>query len=156
MKVYKILHDPHPKLKEKAEAVEVFDDNLKDSVIRMIATLKRSGGIGLAGNQVGLMKRVIVIDTLSSNTPGGFLGALINPVILEKSDNRKNSQEGCLSFPDKAFLVERQDQITVHFQNVSGISSTRKFSGLTAICIQHEIDHLDGITFDMRAVAEIK
>lgn len=153
MKPYTILKFPNQKLKEIANKVEVFDDTLRQTIARMIMTMRRENGIGLAGNQIGILKQIIVIDTVKADKPNGFLGALINPMIIENSDETKVGQEGCLSFPNQAYYVQRKKYITVTFQNPMGQMQTKEFNGLTAVCIQHEIDHLNGITFETKAIS---
>lgn len=150
MKPYKVLKHPNQKLKEIAAPVEKFDDRLREKIIRMITTMKREGGIGLAANQVGILERIIVIDTLKSDKTNGFLGALINPVISARSEEKNTGLEGCLSFPDKTYNVSRSEYIIVQFQNPLGTVQQKKFTGMTAVCIQHEVDHLNGITFDTK------
>lgn len=156
MKPFQVLHYPNPILKEKAAIVTKFDNELRDVISRMLLTMKTTKAIGLAATQVGILKRIIVIDTLKSETPANrFYGTLINPIIISESE-KNISGEGCLSFPNKNYLIERYKTISVKFQNPLGETQERRFNNLTAACIQHEIDHLDGITFDTKSVGEIK
>jgi peptide deformylase len=151
MKHFKVLKHPNPKLKQVAEPVETFNEELKNTVLRMINTVKKEGGIGLAGNQVGVLQRIIIIDTLKADKSRGFFGALINPTIVSKALDKTVYPEGCLSFPNAQYWVERNNAIVVKFQNVMGAVQEREFKGITSICIQHEIDHLNGVTFDTKA-----
>lgn len=156
MKPFQVLHYPNPILKEKAAIVTKFDNELRDIISRMLLTMKTTKAIGLAATQVGILKRIIVIDTLKSETPANrFYGTLINPIIISESE-KNISGEGCLSFPNKHYLIERYKTISVKFQNPLGEKQERRFNNLTAACIQHEIDHLNGVTFDTKSVGEIK
>lgn len=98
------------------------------------------GGVGLAANQVGETKRIIMIDN------GSFKHVFINPVITRRYGGTINSREGCLSFPGKLALVVRHKQIAMEALDVSGKKVSFKLKGLNAICIQHEVDHLDGFS----------
>lgn len=98
------------------------------------------GGIGLAANQVGETKRIIMIDN------GSFKHVFINPVITRRYGGTINSREGCPSFPGKQAMVVRHKQITMEALDVSGKPVAFKLKGLNAICVQHEVDHLDGVS----------
>lgn len=98
------------------------------------------GGVGLAANQVGETKRIIMIDN------GSFKHVFINPVITRRYGGTINSREGCLSFPGKLALVVRHKQITMEALSPTGEKVAFKLKGLNAICIQHEVDHLDGFS----------
>lgn len=150
MQPFKILEYPDDHLKQKCELVTEFGtEQLRDLVLRMQFTIKHknSKGFGLAANQVGVMLQVIVVNTLSNNQKSpGYLGAFVNPKIVEYGENMEMGTEGCLSFPDERYDVLRSKNISVTFQDISGVEHTRKFSGLNAVVIQHEIDHINGIT----------
>lgn len=105
----------------------------------MVETMLASGGIGLAGNQVGYLKRVIIV--LHDDDPI----VMINPEILSTSDIMLPSMEGCLSVPNMGVNVNRHLEVTVKYRTTKGKPKIEKYSGLTARIIQHEIDHLDGI-----------
>lgn len=150
MNLFNVLQYPHEALKQVAEPVTEFGtEELRSTCSRMVATMQRQGGIGLAGNQVGVLKRIIVINTLGS--PGGILAVMINPEILTFGDKLQTNEEGCLSFRGKQMKVMRPDSVSVKYQTVDGQEVTRKFKGITAICVQHEVDHLDGITIAERS-----
>jgi len=141
----------HPKdekvLRTKADRVDHMTDELKGQIKEMLDVMKQSGGIGLAAQQVGIIQRVIVLDTRNVDKQTAFFGEMINPVILEKSPEKMKLTEGCLSFPGKTVDVARSPMVKVNYQNVAGKKKFGQFVGMTAICIQHEIDHLDGVLF---------
>jgi len=134
---------PDPVLKEKAKPITTFDSKLKKFVENMIETMYVESGVGLAANQVGSLERVFVVDVSEDgNSPLVF----INPEIVERS-GKKKGEEGCLSIPSYRDIVERSSIITVKAQDLSGQEFTLQAEGLMAVCIQHELDHLDGILF---------
>lgn len=148
MQPFKVLTYPDESLSQKCEPVTEFGtEQLRELVQRMQATIrhKSSKGIGLAANQVGILLRVIVINTLEKKH-GGYLGALINPEIISSGDDVQPYDEGCLSFPGEQYAVYRPQSVKVKFMNIDGQEQVRSFKGITAICIQHEIDHLNGST----------
>jgi peptide deformylase len=150
--MYEIVKNPDPRLKEKvvATVTEKFGTNfLRDVVSRMVFTMKRGNGVGLAANQVGIMdERIIIIDTRSKKkNPDAFFGALINPVVVNEMPVTEDGEEGCLSFPNEVISVKRKTEIEVEYFNIDGYKQRRKFRGLSARAVQHEIDHLNGITF---------
>ncbi len=155
MTPFTVLKYPDEHLKQKCSDVTEFGtDQLRDLVLRMHATIKhkKTKGFGLAANQVGVMLRVIVINTLTNNKKAaGYLGALINPEIVSYDDNVEMGNEGCLSFPDDRYDVARSQTIRVKFQDMNGHPVERNFSGLNAVVIQHEIDHINGITMKDRS-----
>jgi peptide deformylase len=107
----------------------------------MAETLNKYEGLGLSANQVGLPHRVCAINM------GDEIWTMFNPEIIEKSETLANYQEGCLSYPGLYLKLKRSDYIKVRFQAVNGNFIEKEFNGLTAVCIQHEIDHLDGIVY---------
>lgn len=134
---------PHPALKTKAESVEIFDEALEKFTQEMLSVMKNSHGIGLAANQVGDLRRIIVIDVPQYDVPK----VLINPVIL-KSEGKTTFQEGCLSFPGLyEFISDRAEALVLVAKDVKGNEFLLSATGLLAVCIQHEIDHLDGKVF---------
>lgn len=152
MTPFKILTYPNEALKQECLPVTEFGtQQLRELVQRMQATIihRHSKGFGLAANQVGILLRVIVINTLSKKT-GGYLGALINPEIVEVSEDVESAEEGCLSFPDQRYDVYRSIAIKVKFRSIDGQEQVRSFKGITAVCVQHEIDHLNGVTIKDR------
>ncbi len=139
----KILEFPDPRLRTKASPVEVVDDDLRALIADMFETMYAAPGIGLAATQVDVHKRLLVTD-ISANSDAPL--ALINPVILEK-DGLVATDEGCLSVPGFYEEVERAEQIKVRFLDRDGVEVELEAEGLQAVCIQHEIDHLDGKLF---------
>jgi peptide deformylase len=135
-----ILKFPHPLLFKKCEPVTVFDTELRFLLHRMYETMKEHNGVGLAANQVGLPFRMFVMD-LPNEEPM----CLINPRIIEKSRLPASLREGCLSAPGEFLVIdERVSWVKVEFQTHDGAKKVRVFKDLYAVCVQHEIDHLDG------------
>lgn len=134
---------PDPVLKEKARPVSIFTPQLRETLNNMAETMYRGHGIGLAANQVGLLERIIVIDI--SEESNGLL-YLVNPEIIWR-EGSTTFEEGCLSIPDFRETVKRAKRIAVRAQDPEGVPFEFCADGLFAICIQHEIDHLDGILF---------
>jgi peptide deformylase len=143
MALLDILHFPDERLRRKALPVETFDDSIRQLVDDMFETMYDAPGIGLAAVQVNVLKRVIVID-ISENHDEPV--ALINPVITHK-DGIEEMDEGCLSVPGIYEKVQRADKITVKAKDKNGVEFELHADGLLAVCIQHEIDHLDGKLF---------
>jgi peptide deformylase len=140
-----ILHYPNPRLHLKATKIETFDDNLKQLVKDMTETMYQSNGIGLAATQVNLQKRLFVVDISDKDEPNK-LQVFVNLEFLEKSGNVV-SEEGCLSVPGVYDKVERAETVRVRYQDSTGNFHEETFSGLMAVCVQHENDHLDGKVF---------
>tara|TARA_B100000676_G_C18002695_1_gene801826 strand:- start:488 stop:982 length:495 start_codon:yes stop_codon:yes gene_type:complete len=138
-----ILHYPDPRLRNCARPVDVVDEDVKTLVDNMLETMYAAPGIGLAATQVNVDRRVIVIDVSEDKSqPLCF----INPE-LEETDGQVELEEGCLSVPGIYETVQRAEQIRVRAVNREGESFTLDAEGLLAVCIQHEIDHLDGKLF---------
>lgn len=143
MNILEIRIFPDPLLKEVSIEVSKFDRELHDLLDKMKATMYAANGIGLASPQVGILKRVAVIDVSDErNQPL----ELINPEIISK-EGSVTSEEGCLSIPEYRDTVKRNERIRVKASDRFGKVSELEADGLLAICIQHEIDHLDGILF---------
>lgn len=139
----KILEFPDPRLRTKASPVEVVDDELRAFIGDLFETMYDAPGIGLAATQVDVHKRLLVTDvSIDKDTP--FV--LINPEILEK-DGVIFTDEGCLSVPGYYEEVERAEHIKVRFLDRDGEDVEMDAEGLLAVCIQHEMDHLDGKLF---------
>ena len=130
-------------LKKKSREVEVIDEKIKELIEDMVETMHKYNGVGLAAVQVGILKRVIVIDTYEEDTP---IVKLINPKILKQKGSRE-VEEGCLSFPNKFAKVIRPTEVVVEGQNENGEKVKIKAVELLAQALCHEIDHLNGITF---------
>ena len=138
-----ILEFPDPRLRKKAVPVDVVDDELRALVDDMFETMYAAPGIGLAAIQVNVAKRIIVID-VSENHDQPL--CLINPEIIER-DGAESCEEGCLSVPGVFETVTRADKIRVRALDRDGADIEFEADGLLAVCIQHEIDHLDGKLF---------
>ena len=143
MALLNILHFPDPRLRTVAKAVSKFDENLKQLVNDMFETMYEAPGIGLAATQVDQHIRMLVMDVSEAhNQPR----CLINPVILV-AQGEEEMDEGCLSVPGFYEKVSRADHIRVRTQDVNAATSEFEAEGLEAVCIQHEMDHLDGKLF---------
>lgn len=129
----------YPTLKQIANEVEHGSD-VSSVVTELRNELSKTTGIGLAANQVGSLQRIILMNC------NGFMGIVINPVITSRSGRIKNSTEGCLSYPNKQVKVKRDNQIIVEGFDENWNPIRKKCKALTAFCVQHEIDHLNGIT----------
>jgi peptide deformylase len=138
----KILHFPHPALFTKCEEVTVFDSHLKDKMDQMFQLMSDSNGIGLSGNQVGLLERFFIMRAAF-----GEQFYCINPSIESHYPEKANMVEGCLSSPGDFLTLNRSNKIILSYQNINGTNFSRIFTGIHAVCIQHEIDHLDGKSF---------
>ncbi len=143
MAVLDILVYPDPRLREIAEPVVRVDDNIRTLVDDMAETMYQAPGIGLAAIQVNVPKRVIIIDLSKDHSE---LQVFIDPQIVEH-DGTQEIEEGCLSVPDVFALVERAESIVVTAMNRDGDRFEMRAEGLLSVCIQHEIDHLDGKVF---------
>jgi len=143
MALLEILHFPDPRLRKKAYPVDKVDDQIRQTVADMLETMYAAPGIGLAATQVNIQQQIIVMDVSEDkNTPL----CLINPEIITK-EGEEEMQEGCLSVPGIFENVLRAEIITVNALDQNGDSMTQKADGLLAVCIQHEMDHLDGKLF---------
>ena len=143
MSVKDIITVPNETLKKISEPIEKIGINEKNLIKDLFETMYHSNGIGLAAVQVGILKRVLVIDVSTKNekkTPLSF----INPVIRKLSDETSIYEEGCLSIPDTFIEIERPKICDVEYVDVNGKIKTLKCDGLLSTCIQHEINHLDG------------
>ena len=138
-----ILHFPDPRLRNVARPVEEVDDEIRQLVDDMFETMYDAPGIGLAAIQINVAKRVIVVDVSEDKSEPL---CLINPEILEK-EGEETMDEGCLSVPEIYESVTRAEKIRVRALDREGKSYEMDVDGLLAVCIQHEIDHLDGKLF---------
>ena len=138
-----VLHFPDPQLRKKAAPVKTIDESVHKLAADMLETMYAENGVGLAATQVGAQRRVVVIDVSEDrNRPL----ALVNPEILEQQ-GREQSQEGCLSVPGYFDTVERAIRVRYRYQSLDGETIEADADGLMAICLQHEIDHLNGRLF---------
>lgn len=141
-----ILIAPHPALRRKARPVGPADfEAVRDLIPRLLATMYAAPGIGLAAPQVGVGLRLAVIDLQPDDRRDPLV--LINPEIIAASAETETREEGCLSLPDQYAEVTRPRAVTVRFQGADGQGRTIAAEGLMARCLQHEIDHLDGVLF---------
>jgi peptide deformylase len=145
MSVRSIRIYPDPVLRVRCSEVTEFDDELAELVQDMVKTMHAAPGIGLAAPQVGVERRVAVVDLSVGEDPEALL-VLVNPEILEE-DGRETDVEGCLSIPDFTDKVTRPDRIRVRALDVRGEPFEIEADGLLARAIQHEQDHLDGVLF---------
>ena len=143
--VREILIWPDPRLKEKATPVGKVDEATKQLVADMFETMYDADGVGLAAPQIGVLQRVVVIDT-SPRDEGEKPFALIDPVIVQK-EGEAHYKEGCLSVPGESEEVERAAEVTVRYTDLDGKVVERFCTGLCAIAVQHELDHLEGVLF---------
>ena len=143
MALLPILRFPDLRLKKIAAPVTKIDDSIRQLIADMAETMYEAPGIGLAATQVDVHKQVVVIDISEDRND---LLALINPR-LENFQGQQEGEEGCLSVPGIFEKVERAEQVTVHYQDTDGQARTLVADGLLAVCIQHELDHLNGTVF---------
>lgn len=139
-----ILRYPDPRLQQPSRPVAVFDARLKTLVDDMAQTMYEAPGIGLAAPQVNVHEQVIIIDVSKERNT---LQTFINPVIISASEEKTFHEEGCLSVPGIYESVERPARVTVRAQDINGQFFEKQAEGLTAVCLQHEIDHLKGALF---------
>jgi peptide deformylase len=144
MAVLDILRYPDARLHKVARPIDVVDDRVRSIVRDMADTMYAAPGVGLAATQVDVHERIIVIDV--SDAKDALL-VLINPEILQASGERAVHEEGCLSVPNIYDEIERPERVTVRALNERGESYTLEAEGLLAVCIQHEMDHLQGKVF---------
>ncbi len=141
-----ILIAPHPSLRARARPVGPGDDETVRALLpRMFSTMYRAPGIGLAAPQVDHGLRVVVIDLMPDNAPAPI--GLINPEIVGISDELATREEGCLSLPGQYADVTRPARVKVRYRDAAGLRQEIEADGLLAACLQHEIDHLDGVLF---------
>ena len=146
MALLPILTAPDPRLKKKSKPVETVDDDVRRLMDDMLETMYAAPGIGLAAPQVGVLKRVIVLDIDREDVKTGPL-LMANPEIIEASDEDVSYEEGCLSVPEHYSDVVRPAKVRVRYLDRDGVPQEMACEGLLATCVQHEIDHLDGILF---------
>ncbi|MEY3905992.1 MAG: hypothetical protein RIR59_815 [Pseudomonadota bacterium] len=151
MAILPILETPDPRLKTISTPVEAVDDALRALIKDMFDTMYDAPGIGLAAIQVGVAKRVLVIDLQEKDEETGKVirepRVFINPEILEESEELSVYNEGCLSVPDQYADVQRPAVIKARWLDEQGVAHEDTLDGLLAICLQHEMDHLEGILF---------
>ncbi len=146
MSILNILKEPDPILRKKSTPVSVVDKSIKKLLHDMLETMYAAPGIGLAAAQVGVLKRLVVIDLAKDGEKKSPI-FFVNPVITWKSDILEKKEEGCLSIPDYFAEIKRPNACHVKYLDQHGKEKQLKAEGLLATCIQHEIDHCDGILF---------
>ncbi len=147
MAIREILVAPDPKLKMKARRVETFDDELRKLLDDMVETMYAAKGIGLAAPQIGVPLRAIVMDLARDEEEDAAPRKFLNPEIVWESDDEVPCEEGCLSVPGQYAEVTRPAQCRVRYQDENGVRHEIDCDGLLAVCIQHEMDHLEGVLF---------
>ena len=156
MPLMPIITVPDPLLRAQSAPVERVDEDLKRLVADMFETMYEAPGIGLAAVQVAVPRRLLVIDLQEPDPveegeeegpPVKRPHVFINPEILDRSDKRKNYTEGCLSIPEQYAEVERPDIVRARWIDLDGKQQEGEFDGLMSVCLQHEVDHLNGVLF---------
>jgi peptide deformylase len=142
----KILIEPDPILRKKCEPLDKVDDSVRELMNDMLETMYAAPGIGLAAVQIGILKKLVVIDISKEEEKKNPL-FLINPEIVYKSNQTSVYEEGCLSLPGQFAEIERPSECTLNYIDYDGKKKELKAKGLLATCIQHEVDHLNGILF---------
>jgi peptide deformylase len=142
---------PDPVLRMQAQPVEGFDDDLVKLVERMKRLMGEAAGVGLAANQVGVLQRVFVVQPEAEEEEPR---ALVNPAIVERSDEKETENEGCLSMQGVLIPVERDLAVTIEARDEHGDEVRLELEGLAARVIQHELDHLDGVLIIDRTTPE--
>lgn len=149
MAILPIVTAPDPRLKKKSEPVAKVDDNIRCLMDDMLDTMYHANGLGLAAVQIGVHKRIIVMDIEQRESEDQRSVPLyfVNPEIITSSEDECSYNEGCLSFPDAFSEVVRPATVKVRFLDYDGNPQEITADGLLATCIQHEIDHINGIVF---------
>jgi peptide deformylase len=146
MAVLELVTAPDPRLKSRSEPVAAIDKKLRRFMDDMVETMYAANGIGLAAIQIGVPKRLAVID-LDPKGPNSKVIYLVNPKIISASDELSTYHEGCLSVPEIWDDVKRPARLTVEYQDENGAKQVVDADGLFATCLQHEIDHINGLLF---------
>ena len=143
MAILEILKYPHPILRKRSKEVDRIDEEVKILIRDMRETMVQAGGIGLAACQIGVSRRVVVLDVSPMDPQHSFF-ALINPEIISE-EGEIDHEEGCLSVPDCLERVKRKEKVCVRGLSPEGMEIEIKGDGILAIALQHEIDHINGI-----------
>jgi peptide deformylase len=146
MTIRPILTIPDPRLRKAAEPVAEIDDQVRELAADMLETMYEAPGIGLAATQVGVMKRIFVMDCAGQDEEPNPM-VIVNPEILSRSDELETSEEGCLSIPEVYEDVTRSELVHLRWLGLDGEIHEQEFGERWAVCIQHETDHLDGKLF---------
>ena len=151
MAIREIVEVPDPRLRQISSPVEEVTDEVRELVSDMFETMYAAPGIGLAAIQIGVPQRILVIDLQEPEEEGGEPvkdpHVFINPEIVQHSDQEVPYTEGCLSVPDQFAEVDRPDQIRARWLDLEGKQHEEELDGLLAVCLQHEMDHLNGVLF---------
>ena len=146
MAIRPILILPDARLRAVADHIVEVDEEIQALAKDMLDTMYDAPGIGLAAPQIGVMKRIVVMDLAPEGEPADPL-VMINPEITKFGDEIQVTEEGCLSIPELYFEVERPSTVTVQYTDLEGKEVTKDADGKLAVCIQHELDHLDGVLY---------
>ncbi|WP_375450116.1 peptide deformylase [uncultured Devosia sp.] len=146
MAIRPILVLPDARLRAVADPIDAVDDDIRALAKDMLDTMYDAPGIGLAAPQIGVMKRVVVMDLAKEDEKPAPM-VLINPEILKFSDETTITEEGCLSIPELYYDVERPSEITVRYTDLDGQTIELEAKDRLAVCVQHELDHLDGVLY---------
>ena len=146
MALREILTEPNKILRQKSSIVEKVDKDIQKLMDDMLETMYAAPGIGLAAIQVGVAKRIIVLDIAPKDSPRNPM-YFVNPEIVQKSENHSTYEEGCLSVPGQFAEIDRPDKCHIKYLDYHGKPKEIKAEGMLATCIQHEMDHLEGILF---------
>ena len=146
MSIRNIIIEPDPILRKKSTTLETVDDSIRKLLDDMLQTMYNAPGIGLAAVQIGILKRIIVIDVSKKEEEKKPL-FLINPEITYQSEETSIYEEGCLSLPDHFAEIERPAKCKINYIDYHGKKAELEAEGLLSTCVQHEIDHLNGILF---------
>ncbi len=142
----RVFEIPEPVLREKAVKVDTVTPEIQQILSDMLETMYETHGVGLAANQVGLLKRLVVMDCSGADEKPNPI-KMVNPEIVQKSPDMVLHNEGCLSVPREYADVERHEWVVVRYLDENGILQELKATDLLSICVQHELEHLDGILF---------
>jgi peptide deformylase len=140
-----ILYVPDPRLRTKAKPVQPGDPRVPALAEKMLATMYKAPGIGLAAPQVGELLRLVVVDVHPNDKPDPLV--MVNPEIVAVSKDLATREEGCLSLPNQFADVTRPARVKLRWTDLAGARKEREADGLLAACFQHELDHLDGVLF---------
>jgi peptide deformylase len=146
MAIRPILVIPDPRLRAVADPIETVDDDVRALARDMLDTMYDAPGIGLAAPQIGVMKRIVVMDLAKEGEEPAPM-VLINPEILKVSEETQVTEEGCLSIPELYYEVERPAEVTVRYTDLDGKTVEIDAKERLAVCVQHELDHLDGVLY---------
>lgn len=146
MAIRPILVIPDARLRAVADPIVEVDEEIKALAKDMLDTMYDAPGIGLAAPQIGVMKRIVVMDLAGEGEPAAPL-VMINPEITHFGEQMQVTEEGCLSIPELYYEVERPNEVSVTYTDLEGKQVTKDAEGKLAVCIQHELDHLDGVLY---------